>query len=448
MKKLMIAVATAAVFGGTYADLCDPETQKPAGCSVYNVKFTFKTLAAKKACSDGAKWLVTSGGAFGGFWLRDAGIDAKAARVAKIAGESPVTLAHYLAIPSLPTDNDNTLCDGRPLTLADRREVYWMDNGTRRFDGILWQCAAQCFEGIPADCNANNDGRINFALWEKKSSRPISLPVFQYKYGTDGGDGELKDKEILSQGFASYNAADQMWLARYGQKAQKVSMYWMPSLRLGQSIDAAGFGSFDAKNFRIKSVNGNAVGLLAPLNDGAADKCGNPSKIFCAVGFMCVEWKDWCCDGCYAGVELVPASGTWSVKYNASATKKANAGKATLASLIPAYMFYSTSTFWADARALDPWLHTDGFYHFDKTTGALLYKVPEGSEGSGTTITLDGAISLVAWMNEQVCNTLDMGVKFFDSETNETKYMTKDGKSIAVKDGVLDFSSTDEDANP
>ncbi len=435
MKKLMIAVATAAVFGGTYADLCDPETQKPAGCSVYNVKFTFKTLAAKKACSDGAKWLVTSGGAFGGFWLRDAGIDAKAGKT-----DATRTLADYLAIPA----GDNTLCDGRPLTLADRREVYWMDNGTRRFDGVLWQCAAQCFEGIPEDCSANNNGRINFALWEKKSSRPISLPVFQYKYGTDdNGDKELTDKEIKSQGYASYNAADQMWLARYGQKAQKVSMYWMPSLRLGQSIDAAGFGSFDAKNLRIKSVNGNAVGLLAPLNAGASDKCGNPSKIFCAVGFMCVEWKDWCCDGCYAGVELVPASGTWSVKYNASATKKANAGKATLASLIPAYMFYATSTFWADARALDPWLHTDGFYHVD-TTGALLYKVPEG-EGSDTTITLDGAISLVAWKNEQVCNILDMGVKFVDPETKEVTYMTKDGKSVAVKDGVLDFSSTDED---
>ena len=84
------------------------------------------------------------------------------------------------------------------------------------------------------------------------------------------------------------------------------------------------------------------------------------------------------------------------------------------------------------------------FYHVD-TTGALLYKVPEG-EGSDTTITLDGAISLVAWKNEQVCNILDMGVKFVDPETKDVTYMTKDGKSFAVKDGVLDFSSTDEDA--
>ena len=435
MKKLMIAVATAAVFGGTYADLCD--TEKPqAGCSVYNVKFTFKTLKAKKACSTGPKWLVTSGGDFGGFWLRDAGIDAKAGKT-----DATRTLADYLAI--LPPDN--TLCDGKPLTLADRREVYWMDNGTRRFDGILWQCAAQCFEGIPEDCSANNNGRINFALWEKKSSRPISLPVFQYKYGNDTDtNGELEGKEILSQGFASYNAADQMWLARYGQKAQKVSMYWTPSLRLGQIIDAAGFGSFDAKNLRIKSVNGNAVGLLAPLNDGATDKCGNASKIFCAVGFMCVEWKDWCCDGCYAGVELVPASGTWSVKYNASATKKANAGKATLASLIPAYMFYATSTFWADARALDPLLHKDGYYHVG-TDGVLFYKGEIGD--SEATVTVDKAIYKVAETNEKVCNILDMGVKYVNPETKVVTYVTKYGESFAVENGVL-VLPTDEDANP
>lgn len=47
MKKLMIAAAAAAMFGGVYADWCDDDPEAQPECSVYNLKIKVKTLAPK-----------------------------------------------------------------------------------------------------------------------------------------------------------------------------------------------------------------------------------------------------------------------------------------------------------------------------------------------------------------------------------------------------------------
>ena len=171
------------------------------------------------------------------------------------------------------------------------------------------------------------------------------------------------------------------------------------------------------KNLRTKSVSGNAVGMIMPIQDGASDECGNRNRIFCALGFMCVEWMDWCCDGCYAGVELVPASGTWSLKYNSSATKKANKDKATLASFVPAYMFYSHSA-WATARAVDPWLHTDNYYWWDSTNLTLFYK--EGGAAAG--LTNDEALEHIAENAQLVIDIVFDGLHYPKTADAAEKY--------------------------
>ena len=369
MKKLMIAAAAAMAGATTFGGLCDPEAAGPDSCSVYNIKFTFKTLAAKTACAQGAKWLVSdvapgTEGVWGAKWYRSPAADTAAA--ADPAGDGPtVTVADYVATGLTVCDNGN----GGVIANAALRSVFWMDNATRKFEGIAWQCKSACFEGIFADCDLNNNGRLNYVLWEKKNSLAISYPVFQVKYGAD--DGANFTGTVFTEYF-SLDAQDEMLIGRYGKKAQKVTAYWaLYRLLHGQSIDAAGFGTYDVKNLRTKSVSGNA-----------ADPCGNKSRIFCALGFMCIEWRDWCCDGCYAGVDLVPASGTWSLKYNASATKKANKDKATLASFVPKYMFYADSA-WAAAKAADPWLHTDNYYWWDSANLTLIYK--DGAAAAGLT---------------------------------------------------------------
>ena len=289
-----------------------------------------------------------------------------------------------------------------------------MDNATRKFEGIAWQCRSACFEGLFADCDFTNNGRLNYVLWEKRNSLAISYPVFQVKYGpTIGGvfDGTPQ------QEYFSLDAQREMLIGRYGQKAQKVTAYWeLDNLLHGQSIDAAGFGTYDVKNLRTKSISGNAVGMIMPIQDGATDACGNTSRIFCALGFMCVEWIDWCCDGCYAGVDLVPASGTWSLKYNASATNRANADRARLTAFVPAYMFYSNDA-WKAARAADPFLHTDGYYWWDDTNGTLFYKeYSEIEDGDAVYVTRDDILSFIA---EGASNVIDIafdGVYYSDED--------------------------------
>ena len=433
MNKLMIAAAAAMAGATTFGGLCDPDAVGPDSCSVYNIKFTFKTLAPKTACAQGAKWLVSSfapgtEGVFGAKWYRNAAADTAAAGDPATDGAT-VTVADYVAT-GLDVCNFNPAVN--VIANAAFRQVFWMDNATRKFEGIAWQCKAACFEGFAFnDCDPNNNGRLNYVIWEKKNSLAISFPVFQVKYGADDGANFTGTPQTT---YFSLDAQWDMLIGRYGKKAQKVTAYWqLWNLLHGQSIDAAGFGTYDVKNLRTKSVSGNAVGMLMPVG-GVTDPCGNKDRIFCALGFMCVEWMDWCCDGCYAGVDLVPASGTWSLKYNSSATKKANKDKATLSSFVPAYMFYSHSA-WAAAKAADPWLHADNYYWWGSTTGALIYK-----EGGAAGVTDDDILDYLALGGCNVINVVFDGVKSVaDGETKYTYFDTAAGeaKEFTLENGVL-----------
>ena len=426
MKKLMIAAAAAMAGAASFGGLCDPEAAGPDSCSVYNIKFTFKTLAAKTACAQGAKWLVSGqwAGTPGAVWYRQPTADTAAAADNTANGGTvagTVTAADYLAVGIV--NGNLTVCEngnGLVIRNAALRPVFWMDNATRKFEGIAWQCKAACFEGRFMDCDLTNNGRLNYVLWEKKNTLAISYPVFQVKYGpttVDGGGNTVFDGTPKTEYF-SLDAQREMIIGRYGKKAQKVAAYWwLQNLLHGQSIDAAGFGTYDVKNLRTKSISGNAVGMIMPIQDGASDECGNKGRIFCALGFMCVEWMDWCCDGCYAGVELVPASGTWSLKYNASATKKANADKATLSSFVPAYMFYRHAA-WAAARNVDPWLHTDNYYWWDSTNLTLFYK--EGGAAAG--LTDDEALDHIAGNAQLVIDIVFDGVFYPKTADAAAKY--------------------------
>ena len=313
MKKLMIAAAAAAVGLSSFAELCEEDAAGDA-CAVYNIKFTFKTLAAKKlSCAD-LTWLIDDD--FDGVWTRT--------DLANVTISDATTAAGGA--------HDQTVF---PHVRAFKRNLWWADNATRTFDGILWQCRAACFEGTsfwaPAWRGGWRPGRINYALWETRSKTAISFPVLRYYTKLDRS----------KYSWWTRNAADQFeFLGRYGQNAQKVAAYWTPSVMRG-FIEAAGFGTFDTKNRRMTAVSGNAVGMIAPLNTGAKDACGRESRFFVQVAFMCEDFIQWCCDGCYAGVETVPASGTWSLRYNASLSR----GTKSLAKILPDYVVFGPAVF-------------------------------------------------------------------------------------------------------
>lgn len=276
MKKLMIVAAAAAMVGAASADLCDEVIGGADGCALYNVKFTFKTLAAKDAkCS-----------------------------AAQLQADACVALDADIA----------------------KKGLAYLDNTTRKFEGILWQCKSACFEGVAP--NEQVGGDINYVLWEKKSEAAIS-PLAVYNSAADadprwvGGDTAAKEQEKFDI------------LGRYGNKAQKVTAYWKPSMNadlVDNEIIAAGFGTFDTKKLLIKSISGNAVAKLTPVTATSATLC-NEVDLITVLAYMCHNFKSWCCCEC-VNAALAPASGTWTLKYNASASKN---GK--LSKLIPTYAY-------------------------------------------------------------------------------------------------------------
>ena len=278
MKKLMIVAAAAAMVGAASADLCDEIIGGANGCALYNVKFTFKTLAAKDAKCTAAQL-------------------------------------------------QSAACQALDPDIATKGLAY-LDNTTRKFEGLLWQCHAACFEGVAPNEGAADAGPINYVLWEKKSESAIS-PKAVYNSAQDA------DPRWAGGGEAATEQTKFDILGRYGNKAQKVTAYWKPSMNpdlADNEIVAAGFGTFDTKKLLIKSISGNAVAKLTPVTATSSTLCTDVDLIT-VLAYMCHNFKSWCCCEC-VNAALAPASGSWTLKYNASASKS---GK--LSKLIPEYAY-------------------------------------------------------------------------------------------------------------
>ncbi len=225
------------------------------------------------------------------------------------------------------------LCDDDPdVVVADKCEVYnfkmsvktlvpakikcssdeiavYFKKGTRKFEGILWDCVATCDDTAPAS---------NFIAWEPKAKQAVTTEL--------SWSGEYWTADALE--FST--------LDRFGKKANDVEAYADATFTIGE-FHLAGFGSYDAKNERIKSISGNVVGMITPatydVTEKAESKCDddtvntNVGKVLA----LCDEFDDWCCTGDEA--DQVVASGTWSIKYNKTLSK----GKKRLSQIVPSY---------------------------------------------------------------------------------------------------------------
>ncbi len=330
MKKLMFVAAAAAMTIGAQAELCE-EDVSASGCSVYNVKITLKTLAAKKKSCSGV--YLAEGDASdkvqNGVWVRYVSTNGTYPGVAQPTASYPaagytVNQKYYEAWETAGSADTTT-----GNSAAWYGDVYWADNTTRTLEGLLWQCTASCFEG-DAIWNGNGSGEIYYALWEKKTEKVFSYPVFKYY------------KNSTMDAF-NWITADETpnfdWMGRYGQKANKIGIYWCPSMKgwTADWLDCVGFGTFDVKNLRIKSVTGGVLGEIAPYVVGEEDECGDSSYFKIQIAYVCQKFSAWCCDPCYAAVDWVPAYGNWSLKYNASLSS----GKKPLSKILPEYAIFS-----------------------------------------------------------------------------------------------------------
>lgn len=303
MKKLMIAAAAAAMVSGAFAGLCD-ETSTAASCALYNVKFTMKSLDAK---------------------------------LLKVKGTSSVC-----------GDTAGVCCT-------------YFDNATYTFDGVMWLCENTCL--------LTND--YNFVLWNKKAKMPVTKPLQRIDPDGTPNSGD----EYWGADAAQFGILD-----RYAKTANKVQAFWGVNGVSAWNVDnsaktmdkvsaisiyAAGFGTFDAKKGLVKSISGNAAGAFvvpdfySGLGGGSGktvdltiftvQNCLNPNP---GIVELCDAFDSWCgiapsrllttkseidpngtipdyADG-------VAASGTWSIKYNASLSNATKSGK-TLDVIVPSY---------------------------------------------------------------------------------------------------------------
>ncbi len=187
---------------------------------------------------------------------------------------------------------------------GDETLCGYFENATRTFEGVIWDCIAVCG-------TLNNTTGANFVLWEKAQKEAVSLP-------------------LVWDDIAGEWVADTLTFAvidRYSKKATKVEAAWAFVAADGlSSWTAAGFGTYDAKNEVVKSISGNAAGILVPVQ--GSTKCADYDGM---VVDFCTDFDDWCTDG--EVPDFVAASGTWSIKYN----KSLSTGSKSLARIVPSY---------------------------------------------------------------------------------------------------------------
>lgn len=153
----------------------------------------------------------------------------------------------------------------------------FMVNGTRKYSGIIASCECVCSaESAVADAK--------FYFWATHA---------QVSYC----DATLCFSDVVRFGAAASSSSKKV--------ATKIAIASDPIDLVG-----AGFGTYDWKNGRLLSLNGYIAGLVdAPV---CSVKCADPQV---AYGFNL-------CDDETMQPDAVPAYGTWTVKYNSTASRK------------------------------------------------------------------------------------------------------------------------------
>ena len=173
-----------------------------------------------------------------------------------------------------------------PQTLS----ACYLISGTIKLAGVLASC--EC------DCGLSDTEQI---FWNTSTKTCVA------------GEIAFSDSDIR---FGSYMS----------NKATKIATMYQFASDDGYTLAAAGFGTFDYKKGLVKSLSGYIVGTVpAPL---CSAKCAEPEA---AYGFAL-------CDDLAVQPETVPAYGSWSIKYDSSASKKHAKDSTYLErKLIPAY---------------------------------------------------------------------------------------------------------------
>ena len=194
---------------------------------------------------------------------------------------------------------------------SDDDVVYYLGDASRTLNGYLWFCYDDCWDV---------DDVPYIALWEKKTKTAI-IPLY---YAIEDG------KRVAYPAETEFS-----FLGRYNKKADKVAAMWLVGSDYGEFFAAGVKGKVmkdkEEGTVTLKSISGNVVGTLAMQTIEVAQKCKDPEEFTAKIAGLCDCWEDWCTDGDEA--DIVPFSGTWSLKYN----KKLSKGSKSMLLVVPSW---------------------------------------------------------------------------------------------------------------
>jgi len=306
MKKLMIAAAAVAMVGGAFAAEAD------GYAAVYNLKYSLKTIQPKKfSCG-----------------------------------------------------KDDTTCTICTTIVQTASSAYYYENGSATIEGLIAYCD-------PCADVGENYRKAVLALWDSKNKQTIYF------------DNSWKNAQTVYQVLNSpvSNVFSKIDTVVYGKNSTKAAMdtklqyakfrdayrglpntVSLENVRFVWDLRAAGLGSYawsDLNQGYVKSVNGNVAGIIPAFTGFGKPFAGYywsglvvDDICWGAVKFACKDkavdltvrlnsatpmwdWKEEINDKDVRGVEkayVVPAYGTWTMKYNKSAVYNKNGLKAALPS--------------------------------------------------------------------------------------------------------------------
>lgn len=190
--------------------------------------------------------------------------------------------------------------------------VYYLDNASRSIVGYAWVCEETCID---------DSTDMNLVLWDKKTKTPVvTLP-----YAIEG------NRAVQYPNTFTFD-----FIGRYGKKATKVAAKWAIDEEFisGTCAGLNGSCSYDKEwgDAMLKSVSGNFAGEAVPASVVTKKLCQDPEEVYGLYAGICDCWESWC-DGGEEASGMLPAYGTWSIKYSKSASKS----NKSMLQLVPAY---------------------------------------------------------------------------------------------------------------
>lgn len=208
--------------------------------------------------------------------------------------------------------------------------VAWRQVVTKKVQGVIFSCYCDCTEDVPG--SVLDGTTFAPAIWNGLTTDAMSGNQYFWI---------AKDKAVLPE----TDLLNIKWLARIGKTKNQVEA----AGTFGDGINVAGYGTYDVKNSRVKSISGNAAGVWGTTRDCSGEDADDD-------GFLdddCPAYQ--LCDATQAVDDFSKtfAAGTWSVKYNASKSKAlANNRSSLWGKVVPAAVAKYTLIPWYGSVAL------------------------------------------------------------------------------------------------